>query len=294
MSWTQPGPSHLWVPEPHRGRKESEEWHGKHTHASTQVHSSPKSLVEGKVQEARGESQTRKELPGSPVVKTPCFHCRGCRFNPWSGKFCMPYGVAKKKRERKKRDILKPISESTAILRGLQGKKQWTPFAWGVSESHEHPLIHSVNIYRALRFSAMMWKRQSPCSQTTRLLGEEIVNKLFITHTRWYQLTVSAMEEINQGEVVTARMSCLGWMVRGVLLEEMISELRAQWWGSIVSEVTVNSMCKGPGIEASLACSRNREKAVATEAQWSQWGRGKKVRGEFIEPGSGCGPSFRF
>ena len=36
------------------------------------------------------------------------------------------------------------------------------------------------------------------------------------------------MEEINQGEVVTARMSCLGWMVRGVLLKQMISELRAQ------------------------------------------------------------------
>ena len=25
------------------------------------------------------------DFPGSPVVKTPCFHCRGCRFNPWSG-----------------------------------------------------------------------------------------------------------------------------------------------------------------------------------------------------------------
>ena len=24
-------------------------------------------------------------LPGSPMVKTPHFHCRGRRFNPWSG-----------------------------------------------------------------------------------------------------------------------------------------------------------------------------------------------------------------
>ena len=23
------------------------------------------------------------DLLGSPVVKTPCFHCRGCRFDPW-------------------------------------------------------------------------------------------------------------------------------------------------------------------------------------------------------------------
>ena len=24
-------------------------------------------------------------LPGGPEVKTPCFRCRGCGFNPWSG-----------------------------------------------------------------------------------------------------------------------------------------------------------------------------------------------------------------
>ena len=24
------------------------------------------------------------DFPGSPVVKTPCFHCRGHGFNPWS------------------------------------------------------------------------------------------------------------------------------------------------------------------------------------------------------------------
>ena len=26
-----------------------------------------------------------KEFPGSPLVKTWCFHCCGPRFNPWSG-----------------------------------------------------------------------------------------------------------------------------------------------------------------------------------------------------------------
>ena len=23
------------------------------------------------------------DFPGGPVVKTPCFHCRGCKFRPW-------------------------------------------------------------------------------------------------------------------------------------------------------------------------------------------------------------------
>ena len=26
------------------------------------------------------------DFPGGPVVKTPSFHCKGCRFDPWSGK----------------------------------------------------------------------------------------------------------------------------------------------------------------------------------------------------------------
>lgn len=25
------------------------------------------------------------DFPGSPVVKTPCFHCRGLGFDPWLG-----------------------------------------------------------------------------------------------------------------------------------------------------------------------------------------------------------------
>ena len=28
-----------------------------------------------------------REFPGSPVVRTPCFHCRGPGFDPWSGKY---------------------------------------------------------------------------------------------------------------------------------------------------------------------------------------------------------------
>ena len=43
------------------------------------------------------------DFPGGPVVKTPCFHCRGPRFHPWSGKFRMPRGVAKKKKAHRTR-----------------------------------------------------------------------------------------------------------------------------------------------------------------------------------------------
>ena len=33
---------------------------------------------------------------GSPVVKTLCFHCRGCRFSSWPGKSCTWSSVVKK------------------------------------------------------------------------------------------------------------------------------------------------------------------------------------------------------
>ena len=26
-----------------------------------------------------------RDFPGGQVVKTQCFHCRGCGFNPWLG-----------------------------------------------------------------------------------------------------------------------------------------------------------------------------------------------------------------
>ena len=36
-------------------------------------------------------NDTNGDFPGSPVVRTPCFHCRGHKFNPWSrsGILCM-------------------------------------------------------------------------------------------------------------------------------------------------------------------------------------------------------------
>ena len=34
-------------------------------------------------------------FPDGPVVKTPCFQCRGHGFDPWSGKFHVPLYAAK-------------------------------------------------------------------------------------------------------------------------------------------------------------------------------------------------------
>ena len=50
-------------------------------------------------------------FPGGLVVKTLGFHCKGHRFDPWSGKFHMLRGVAKKER------IYSGISRGKAELR---------------------------------------------------------------------------------------------------------------------------------------------------------------------------------
>ena len=40
-----------------------------------------------------------RDFPGGPVGNTPRFHCKGHGFDPWSGKFHMPYGEAKRKKK---------------------------------------------------------------------------------------------------------------------------------------------------------------------------------------------------
>ena len=40
------------------------------------------------------------DFPGCPVVKTLCFQCKGCGFNPWELKSHMPGSMAKKKKPR--------------------------------------------------------------------------------------------------------------------------------------------------------------------------------------------------
>ena len=38
-----------------------------------------------KIKNKRMRLHQCRDLPGNPVVKTPRFHCRGHRFDPWSG-----------------------------------------------------------------------------------------------------------------------------------------------------------------------------------------------------------------
>lgn len=44
--------------------------------------------------------EERIGLPGSPVVKPLCFHCRGPKFNPWSRelRYYMPHGQIKRRK----------------------------------------------------------------------------------------------------------------------------------------------------------------------------------------------------
>ena len=58
----------------------------------------------------------KRDFPGSPVVKTPSLHCRGHRFDPWSGnKNPTCHKARKKKRERERereRDMKKILEPS--------------------------------------------------------------------------------------------------------------------------------------------------------------------------------------
>ena len=45
----------------------------------------------------------QRQLPGGPVVRTPGFHCRGCRFDIWSGNQDLASCVAKPKNRKGKK-----------------------------------------------------------------------------------------------------------------------------------------------------------------------------------------------
>ena len=54
------------------------------------------------------------DFPGGPVVKTLCFHCRGRRFDPWSGNYDpLSFTVRLKERKGKKgrKRLLFTVSE---------------------------------------------------------------------------------------------------------------------------------------------------------------------------------------
>ena len=41
--------------------------------------------VDGTCEYDESFQEASRDFPGGPVVKTPCFHCRGCRLDSWLG-----------------------------------------------------------------------------------------------------------------------------------------------------------------------------------------------------------------
>ena len=66
-----------------------------------------------------------EDFPGGPGVKTPCFHCRGHGFDPWTGKFLMPHCVAKKKNKNKSMGGVNKGIGSSPIFSSLMDKIFW-------------------------------------------------------------------------------------------------------------------------------------------------------------------------
>ena len=65
------------------------------------VNRSPRVWVSGCLMD---KDEDPRDLPGGPVVKTVCFHCKGHRINPWSGnKVLHATGHSQKLNKGKKR-----------------------------------------------------------------------------------------------------------------------------------------------------------------------------------------------
>ena len=64
------------------------------------------------------------DFPGCPMVKTLCFQCKGCGFNPWELKSHMPGSMAKKKKKKNRNDVKKKKILSLCIKKagGSQSK----------------------------------------------------------------------------------------------------------------------------------------------------------------------------
>ena len=72
------------------------------------------------------------DVPGDPVVKTPCFHCRRRRFNPWLGsKDPACQGAAKKRKTNvlkgmlRFREVVKGSEAWGAAVRGVRVRHDW-------------------------------------------------------------------------------------------------------------------------------------------------------------------------
>ena len=63
-------------------------------------------MSEQEREKQRKQEDEGRKFPGGPVVKTPCFHCRGHRFNPWWGNQDLTCCKAWQKQTNKQRERL--------------------------------------------------------------------------------------------------------------------------------------------------------------------------------------------
>ena len=66
-----------------------------------------------------------RELPGGPVVRAPCFHCRGHRSLVGQLRSCMPCRMVKKKKKKKRNSVSRQTEPEPAPLRA---SKRFLPF----------------------------------------------------------------------------------------------------------------------------------------------------------------------
>ena len=71
--------------------KKNQEEHQRGQYTDLRYEQKNNDYKSGKRVKAAGEkrgiktNRSYKDFPGGPVARTPCFHCRGHRFDPWLG-----------------------------------------------------------------------------------------------------------------------------------------------------------------------------------------------------------------
>ena len=98
--------------------------------------------------------QIRGEFPGGPVVRTPCFHCRGARVQTLVRelRFHKPHGTAKKKKKNYKYMI--PLLRMYSVASGMHRR------------GHMQEIVHCNHVC-----DKKQWKQQVALSGSDASLG---------------------------------------------------------------------------------------------------------------------------
>ena len=75
-----------------------------------------------------------RDFPGGPVVKTPCFQCRGRGFDPWSGNSDPTCGTAKKTQN-------KQTNKKKTRTPDIQTNKNNSQFLLGSQKDLSYPAV---------------------------------------------------------------------------------------------------------------------------------------------------------